>query len=247
VNRWEEMRMRPDRRHEIFVSDIDQSEILAGSVYRLTVEHPDGAIQRLEISEGNYRDLQLDGLGSVELPASHLSPQRNLDEGWGEDDEDEYDETADEIDEDEDANGFEDGNIEEGRNPVLAPWSPGKWYEPQLAAGVDWMLKQAPHGPLRRQVNQYRRAIRKHYGLETAIRYIDAGRAAAFVLGLHEETPELWRVTHNVVVERNGRVDLETVALIVDTLDTDRYWSIEHTIAIGSRIGGAVYRLRKLS
>jgi hypothetical protein len=101
--------------------------------------------------------------------------------------------------------------------------------------------------PICRQVKQYRAAIRKRFGLESAIRYIDAGRAAAFILGLRQEIPELWRAVHDVVIERNGRVDLEAVALVVDELDTQRDWSIGNIIAVGSRIGGAAYRLRKLT
>ena len=35
----------------MYVSDLDQSEIPAGKVYQLSVRHPDGATQQLDISE----------------------------------------------------------------------------------------------------------------------------------------------------------------------------------------------------
>jgi hypothetical protein len=41
----------------MYVSDIDQSEIPAGQVYQLSIRHPDGATQQLDISERNYRAL----------------------------------------------------------------------------------------------------------------------------------------------------------------------------------------------
>ena len=41
------------------VSDLDQSEIPAGKVYQLSIRHPDGATQQLDISEKNYRALKL--------------------------------------------------------------------------------------------------------------------------------------------------------------------------------------------
>jgi hypothetical protein len=46
----------------MYVSDIDQSEIPAGQAYQLSIRHPDGSTQQLDLSEQNYRDL---GLGSV--------------------------------------------------------------------------------------------------------------------------------------------------------------------------------------
>jgi hypothetical protein len=46
-----------------YVSDIDQSEIPAGKVYQLSIRHPDGATQQLDISEKNYRALKLAGVG----------------------------------------------------------------------------------------------------------------------------------------------------------------------------------------
>ena len=49
----------------MYVSDIDQSEIPAGKVYQLSVRHPDGATQQLDISEKNYRDLKLAGVGKT--------------------------------------------------------------------------------------------------------------------------------------------------------------------------------------
>jgi hypothetical protein len=43
----------------MYVSDIDQSEIPAGQVYQLSIRHPDGSTQQLDISEKNYRALKL--------------------------------------------------------------------------------------------------------------------------------------------------------------------------------------------
>jgi hypothetical protein len=39
----------------MYVSDMDQSEIPAGQVYQLSIRHPDGSTQQLDISEKNYR------------------------------------------------------------------------------------------------------------------------------------------------------------------------------------------------
>ena len=49
----------------MYVSDLDQSEIPAGQVYQLSIRHPDGATQQLDISEKNYRDLNLAGVGKT--------------------------------------------------------------------------------------------------------------------------------------------------------------------------------------
>jgi hypothetical protein len=49
----------------IYVSDIDQSEIPAGQAYQLSIRHPDGSIQQLDISEKNYRDLKLQSVGKT--------------------------------------------------------------------------------------------------------------------------------------------------------------------------------------
>jgi len=49
----------------MYVSDIDQTEIPAGQVYQLQVKHPDGSTQVLDISERNYRDLKIDGMGKI--------------------------------------------------------------------------------------------------------------------------------------------------------------------------------------
>jgi hypothetical protein len=49
----------------MYVSDIDQSEIPAGQVYQLSIRHPDGATQQLDISEKNYRALKLAGVGKT--------------------------------------------------------------------------------------------------------------------------------------------------------------------------------------
>ncbi|HEY3139961.1 MAG TPA: hypothetical protein VGJ86_02475 [Acidimicrobiales bacterium] len=47
----------------MYVSDIDQSEIPEGQTYQLSIRHPDGSTQQLDISEKNYRDLKLQDLG----------------------------------------------------------------------------------------------------------------------------------------------------------------------------------------
>jgi hypothetical protein len=49
----------------MYVSDIDQSEIPAGQAYQLSIHHPDGSSQQLDISEKNYRDLKLVGVGKT--------------------------------------------------------------------------------------------------------------------------------------------------------------------------------------
>jgi len=49
----------------MYVSDMDQSEIPEGQVYQLQVKHPDGSTQVLDISERNYRDLKIDGMGKI--------------------------------------------------------------------------------------------------------------------------------------------------------------------------------------
>ena len=49
----------------MYVSDLDQSEIPAGKVYQLSVRHPDGATQQLDISEKNYRALKLQHMGKT--------------------------------------------------------------------------------------------------------------------------------------------------------------------------------------
>src|ERR687895_707862 len=41
----------------MYVSDIDKSEIAEGQAYQLSIRHPDGSTQQLDISEKNYRDL----------------------------------------------------------------------------------------------------------------------------------------------------------------------------------------------
>ena len=53
----------------MYVSDIDRSEIAEGEAYQLSIRHPDGSTQQLDISAKNYRDLKLEGLG----PASSAS------------------------------------------------------------------------------------------------------------------------------------------------------------------------------
>jgi hypothetical protein len=49
----------------MYVSDLDQSEIPAGQAYQLLIRHPDGSTQQLDISEKNYRDLKLAGVGKT--------------------------------------------------------------------------------------------------------------------------------------------------------------------------------------
>jgi hypothetical protein len=49
----------------MYVSDLDQSEIPAGKVYQLSIRHPDGATQQLDISEKNYRALKLQHVGKT--------------------------------------------------------------------------------------------------------------------------------------------------------------------------------------
>ena len=49
----------------MYVSDLDQSEIPGGQAYQLSIRHPDGSTQQLDISEKNYRDLKLAGMGKT--------------------------------------------------------------------------------------------------------------------------------------------------------------------------------------
>ena len=49
----------------MYISDLDESEIPANQAYQLSVRHPDGSTQQLDISEKNYRDLKLAGLGKT--------------------------------------------------------------------------------------------------------------------------------------------------------------------------------------
>jgi len=49
----------------MYISDLDQSEIPAGQAYQLSIRHPDGSTQQLDISEKNYRDLKLAGVGKT--------------------------------------------------------------------------------------------------------------------------------------------------------------------------------------
>jgi hypothetical protein len=49
----------------MYVSDIDQSEIPADRGYQLSIRHPDGATQQLDISEKNYRALKLQNAGKT--------------------------------------------------------------------------------------------------------------------------------------------------------------------------------------
>jgi hypothetical protein len=49
----------------MYVSDLDQSEIPPGQAYQLSIRHPDGSTQQLDISEKNYRELKLAGVGKT--------------------------------------------------------------------------------------------------------------------------------------------------------------------------------------
>ena len=49
----------------MYVSDIDRSEIPEGEASQLSIRHPDGSTQQLDISAKNYRDLKLEGLGKT--------------------------------------------------------------------------------------------------------------------------------------------------------------------------------------
>jgi hypothetical protein len=49
----------------MYVSDIDQSEIPSGEAYQVSIKHPDGSTQQLDISGRNYRELKLEGLGKT--------------------------------------------------------------------------------------------------------------------------------------------------------------------------------------
>ena len=49
----------------MYVSDIDRSEIAEGEAYQLSIRHPDGSTQQLDISAKNYHDLKLEGLGKT--------------------------------------------------------------------------------------------------------------------------------------------------------------------------------------
>ena len=49
----------------MYVSDIDKSEIAEGQAYQLSIRHPDGSTQQLDISEKNYRDLKLQSVGKT--------------------------------------------------------------------------------------------------------------------------------------------------------------------------------------
>jgi hypothetical protein len=49
----------------MYVSDIDGSEIPEGKAYQLSVRLPDGSTQQLDISEDNYRNLNIEGRGKL--------------------------------------------------------------------------------------------------------------------------------------------------------------------------------------
>jgi site-specific recombinase XerD len=60
-----EGRRREREARNMHVSDIDKSEIAEGEAYQLSIRHPDGSTQQLDISAKNYRDLKLEGLGKM--------------------------------------------------------------------------------------------------------------------------------------------------------------------------------------
>jgi hypothetical protein len=49
----------------LHISDMDEREIAAGQVYQLTIRHPDGSTQQVDISAQNYKGLKLEGLGKM--------------------------------------------------------------------------------------------------------------------------------------------------------------------------------------
>jgi hypothetical protein len=49
----------------MYVSDIDGSEIPEGLAYQLSVRLPDGSTQQLDISEENYKALNIEGRGKL--------------------------------------------------------------------------------------------------------------------------------------------------------------------------------------
>ena len=49
----------------MYVSDIDKTEIPQGEANQVSIRHPDGSTQQLDISEQNYRDLKLAGVGKT--------------------------------------------------------------------------------------------------------------------------------------------------------------------------------------
>jgi hypothetical protein len=49
----------------MYVSDIDGSEIPEGMAYQLSIRLPDGSTQQLDISEENYKALNIEGRGKL--------------------------------------------------------------------------------------------------------------------------------------------------------------------------------------
>jgi hypothetical protein len=49
----------------MYVSDMDGTEIPQGLAYQLSVRLPDGSTQQLDISEQNYKDLKIEGMGKL--------------------------------------------------------------------------------------------------------------------------------------------------------------------------------------
>ena len=44
---------------------MDERKIAAGQVFQLTIRHPEGSTQQLDISAQNYKGLKLEGLGKM--------------------------------------------------------------------------------------------------------------------------------------------------------------------------------------
>ena len=44
---------------------MDERKIAAGQVFQLTIRHPEGSTQQLDISAQNYKGLKLKGLGKM--------------------------------------------------------------------------------------------------------------------------------------------------------------------------------------
>jgi hypothetical protein len=64
--------------HHLARSDMDEREIAAGQAYQLTIRHPDGSTQQLDISAQNYQGLKLEGLGKMAKKAWPQAGQRHL-------------------------------------------------------------------------------------------------------------------------------------------------------------------------
>src|SRR5215207_4055695 len=63
----------------MYVSDIDRSEIAEGEAYQVSIRHPDGSTQQLDISAKNYRDLKL---GASERRSGSAAASPGPPPGW---------------------------------------------------------------------------------------------------------------------------------------------------------------------